>query len=219
MAHTVSRSKELFYGDGVRPGNNRPAPLTPACVQLSLGSPIAADPDGYAEAQAVAGAGNLTLNGALTGQADVPRNVTITSADDDSGVTFTVTGEDQYGRAMTEAITGADTDTAAGAKAFYKVTSIAASGAAAGNVSAGTGDVLGLPYAAVKAAQVDTVWFNDAKDASATVVKAATATATATTGDVRGTVDPNSACDGSEVMVSMYPDPTTAETLWGVAQG
>lgn len=215
---TVSRSNEIFYGSGVRSGNPRPAPLTPARILLSLGSPVAADADGYAAAQAVAAAGNLTLDGALAGVADVPRNVVITSAGDDSGITFTVTGTDIYNHALTETITGADTAAASGKKAFKRVTQIAASAAAAGNVSAGTGDVLGLPYAAISAAQVPAVWFNDAVDGSATIVKAVTSTASATTGDVRGTVDPDSACDGSVVQVEMYPDPSSAETLYGVAQ-
>ena len=61
----------------------------------------------------MSGAGNLTINGALADGGSVtfdqPRNVIITSAGDDSGDTFTVTGTDETGTAQTEDITGADT--------------------------------------------------------------------------------------------------------------
>ena len=45
---------------------------------------------------------------------DSPRNVTILSASDDSGITFTVTGTDESNNAQTEVITGADSTTATG---------------------------------------------------------------------------------------------------------
>lgn len=103
----------------------------------------AADADGISTAATLAGAGNLTINGALaSGGAvtfDQPRNVTITSAGDDQGVTFTVTGTDETGAAQTEAITGANADVATGTSYFATVTQIAADGATAGNVTAGSG--------------------------------------------------------------------------------
>lgn len=104
-----------------------------------------------AQAQAVAGAADLTLNGTLvnggvaylTSPALAARSVAITSAGDDTGITFTVYGAVDivpgFGYMMgSETITGADTDVAATRTRFYTVTRIAASGAAAGNVSAGT---------------------------------------------------------------------------------
>ena len=103
----------------------------------------AADADGISVAATLSEAGNLTIGGALaSGGAvtfDQPRNVTITSAGDDTGITFTVTGTDETGAAQTEVITGADTDVAIGTSYFATVTQIAASGASAGNVSAGSG--------------------------------------------------------------------------------
>lgn len=223
--HTVSKADQIFYGPGVSPGTSSSypgAPLTPPRVKLSLGSPVAIDDDGYRADAAIAAAGALTLDGALVsngvGTPDVPRNVVITSAGDDSGITFTITGT-RYQDIVVETVTGADTGAAASAKAFDTVTAITASGAAAGNVKIGTGDVLGLPFAATTASQIPAVWFNDALDASATVVNADTTDpATATTGDTRGTVDPDSACDGSAVEVEMYPDGTSAEGLHGIAQ-
>jgi len=106
-----------------------------------------------ATAQAVAGAGNLTLDGSLvSGGVATLRSVagayvTITSAGNDSGITFTVKGiaygtSGQY--AVSETLTGSNTSVVSTTKLFYQVTSIAASGAAAGNVSAGTNGVITL---------------------------------------------------------------------------
>ena len=103
----------------------------------------AADPDGISVAASVSGAANLTIGGTLASGGSVtfdsPRNVTILSAADDSGITFTVTGTDESGTSATETITGADTGTATGTSFFATVTQIATSGSSAGNVSAGSG--------------------------------------------------------------------------------
>jgi hypothetical protein len=106
-------------------------------------APAASDDNGISTAATLSGAGNLTINGALADGGSVTlddaRQVIITSAGDDSGDTFTVTGTDEVGNAQTEAITGADTGVATGSKYFTTITQIAASGASAGNVEAGTG--------------------------------------------------------------------------------
>lgn len=108
--------------------------------------PVAVDPDGLAEAQAVAGAQALTLNGALivdgvfTG--DYARQLGILSAGDDNAITFTVTGTDADGKAQSEAVAGSAgaPGTAETTKYYKTVTSVVSSGAAAGNVSVGTVD-------------------------------------------------------------------------------
>lgn len=110
----------------------------------------ALDADGISTAATLSGAGNLTINGALASGGsctfDAGRIVTILSAGDDSGDTFTVTGTDVNGDAQTEDITGANAGTATGTKYFKTVTQIATDGASAGNVSAGVnasaGDVI-----------------------------------------------------------------------------
>ncbi len=95
-----------------------------------------------ATSQAVGGAGNLTLDGSATGGGTatftMPERVAITSAGTDTGITFTVTGTDVFGRPQVEVITGSDAATATGSEYFATVTQIAASGAAAGNVTIGT---------------------------------------------------------------------------------
>jgi len=110
----------------------------------------ALDADGISTAATLSGSGNLTINGALASGGsctfDAGRIVTILSAGNDSGDTFTVTGTDVNGDAQTEDITGANAGTATGTKYFKTVTQIATDGASAGDVSAGVnasaGDVI-----------------------------------------------------------------------------
>jgi hypothetical protein len=106
------------------------------------------DADNIAVAQAVGSATNLTLNGALvvSGVAllnpAAPRSVSITSAGNDSGISFTVYGATGYANGVyvygQETISGANTGVRSTATRFYTVTRVAASAAAAGNVSVGT---------------------------------------------------------------------------------
>lgn len=122
----------------------------PSTVILQL---AAANSSGIALAQAVAAAGNLTLNGALVtaGVAtfDVARRVLIASTGNSSAVVFTITGTDRSGNAQTDTITGLGG--AAGASAystrdFLTVSKIAASAACTGNISAGTNGVGSSPW-------------------------------------------------------------------------
>lgn len=180
-------------------------------VQLDLGAPIAASATFFRAAAAVGGAGALTL---LKTTLDVPRNITITSAGDDTGDTFTVTGADEYGATMIETITGANAGVAAGVKAFKTVSSIVASGASAGNVSIGFGDVLGLPiWVGGSGAAIKLLEKQDGAEATPGTIAAGLARATqstATTVDVRGRYDPNAACDGAKrfTIVVAVEDPT-----------
>lgn len=130
----------------------------------------------------------VVVNGVTRYTCDVPRTVSITSGGVDTGITFLVVGFDQYGYAMSEAITGASTATAVGKKAFKSVISITPSGAAAGTVTAGTSDVFGLPVAVVDAVYIANAKWNATLAANAgTFVAADATTATTITGDVRGT--------------------------------
>lgn len=101
----------------------------------------AADADGISTSQTPGAAGNLTITGALAsgGVATLGygRKVTITSAGNDSGRTFTVTGTDENGNAQTESITGPNIGTSTGTKNFLTVTQIAIDAAAAGAITAG----------------------------------------------------------------------------------
>jgi len=101
----------------------------------------ALDADGISTAASVGNNAALTIGGALADSGsctfDAGRVVTILSAGDDSGISFTVTGTDVNGDSQTESITGANAGTATGSKYFKTVTGISAVGNPAGNVSAG----------------------------------------------------------------------------------
>jgi VCBS repeat-containing protein len=101
----------------------------------------AADADGIATSQTPSGAGNLTINGAKASGGvatfNAARQVTITSAGDDQARTFTITGTDVNGNALTEAVAGADTAAATSTKHFLTVTQIAVDDATTGAVTAG----------------------------------------------------------------------------------
>jgi len=148
-----------------------------------------------------------TTNAAGTAvlQLDVPRNVTVTlGAGSPTTRNVTISGFDVYGQAMTETIATGTTQstTVAGKKAFYQISGATISGSPVVTVSVGTGDVFGCPVRFPNKGYLARVGWNDvlAEDA-ATVVVADATTATATTGDVRGTVAPSSAADGSKRLV------------------
>lgn len=160
---------------------------------------------------------------------DVPRNITVAVTHSSSVVamTITVSGYDLYGEPMSEALSitaGTTSKTAAGKKAFKYVRSIALTAAAdatANTLNLGYGDVLGLPYRLAAKSDFFTngTFFNEVLEATApTIVVADATTATTTTGDVRGTIDLNSACDGSAVSVWYKTDPTSIDTLFGITQ-
>lgn len=104
-----------------------------------------ADSDGLAQAQSLAGAGSLTLNGVLVsggvGELDTARRVLITSVGNDSALTWTVTGTDRNGNSQTEDVAGASGAGVYTDLDFLTVTDISADGATAGNVTAGTNGV------------------------------------------------------------------------------
>ena len=119
-----------------------------------FGAVAATDADGISTTASISGAAALTINGALTSGGsytsgdNIGQLVTILSAADDSGITFTIVGTDAVGDALTEVVTGADTSTATSSGYFNTVTSITTSAATAGNVSAGvTGTGTGTVFA------------------------------------------------------------------------
>jgi hypothetical protein len=168
-----------------------------------------------AATQTPAAAGSLTLTagtsvrsittagGVTVLQLDCPRAVQLTTA---SGTivtsrNLTVSGYDYYGQAMSEVIATGTTSSAvanvAGKKAFFQITGITISGSLPVAITVGTTDVLGLPVRVFNVSYVASVKSNNtlAQDAG-TFVAADTATATTTTGDVRGTYAPATASNG-----------------------
>jgi len=143
----------------------------------------------------------VTLNNGSIGYAlDVPRALIITIGTGTiASNTITITGFDYFGQPMSEAIATGTTQstTVSGKKAFYIVTSITTTGAVGGTVAVGTTDLLGIPVRVANVAYVVSVKSNNtlAQDAGS-FVAADTATATTTTGDVRGTYAPATASNG-----------------------
>ena len=154
-----------------------------------------------------------TAGAAVVTTAGTPTGLTYTLGV--APVTVTVTGYDLYGQPMSEAITSSAAVSTAvnGKKAFFQVTSIAVSDATGTALTVGTTDILGLPVRVVNVAYVASVKSNNtlAQDAG-TFVAADTATATTTTGDVRGTYVPATASNGIVRTVM-------AITLPGIAVG
>ena len=143
----------------------------------------------------------VTLNTGSIGYAlDVPRALIITIGTGTiANQTITITGFDYFGQPMSEAIATGTTQstTVSGKKAFYIVTSITTTGAVGGTVAVGTTDLLGIPVRVANVAYIVSVKSNNtlAQDAGS-FVAADTATATTTTGDVRGTYAPATASNG-----------------------
>ena len=169
--------------------------------------PQAAVTNNIAASQTAAGAGAVTLtagtsvksvvrtDGTTVLQLDLPRAVKVNCST--TARAFTVSGYDYYGQPMSEVITVATAATAVtGLKAFYQISGVTIAGSATA-VVVGTSDVLGLPVRVFNVSYVASVKSNNtlAQDAG-TFVAAATATATTTTGDVRGTYAPATASDG-----------------------
>ena len=109
----------------------------------TFGTVDATDPNGLSTVATIGSATTLTLNGALiadsvyTTGTNIGQIITILSAADDTGVTFTTVGTDANGDALTEVITGVNAATASSTSYFQTVTSITTDGATTGNVSAG----------------------------------------------------------------------------------
>lgn len=186
--------------------------------------PLVLQAAGLAAAQAVAGAGNLTLtagtgvttsvvNGTTRYTLDTPRCVSLVSANaGDTTQTATVSGFDQYGQAMTATVALNGTNTVASTKAFKSVTQIAISAATAGNISAGYNDKLGLPVRLLDVGYITSVkWAGAlAQDAGTAVAADVTSPATAATTDVRGCYTPSSAANGSRRLVMTIAVPAIA---------
>lgn len=210
------QSDDLWMGNATGPQTNSWA--GPGTIGRGVGPlgriyifdtvPAAASATAVCAAQAVAGAGNATINGASAsgGVATfaAPRAVNVdTSSSANTTQTVTITGTDYWGQAQTETIAMNGTAAVAGLKAFKTVTQVAVSAAITGTMTIGSTDTFGLPYRVTDAGYIVRAgWANALADDAGTFVAAdTTSPATATTGDVRGTYTPSSAADGAKRLV------------------
>lgn len=164
-----------------------------------------ADADVLLASTAVVASTNYTVD------VDVPepfgRSISVES---DNAGDITVVGKDFLGQIMSETIT-CTVGTVAGAKAFKQITELKASSGLAGNVIVKAGAEYGLPFCGVEVIRevVDGV-----ASSEGAITVPDSATATATTGDVRGTYNPNTAGDGSKDISLTYV--TTSELAGGL---
>lgn len=169
--------------------------------------PVALAANNVCAAQAIAGAANAVINGALatSGVATITdpfgRSLQFVSSNaGDTTQTVTVTGTDYLNNAMTARITLNGTTVIQGTKAFKTISQVAVSAALVGNLTVGTGDKLGLPVAVASSNLIAHAGWNStlARDAGTFVAAVATNPATNLTGDTRGTYQPSSATDGAK---------------------
>lgn len=136
---------------------------------------------------------------------DVPRAVSLTSAGGNnfSGVNFTITGYDFYGRKTTQTRVGPNGTTVNTLKAFMSVLSVVPDTTdGTHNVSVGSSDIFGLSFACADAGYLIAKWANAlALDAGTFVAADTTSPATAATGDPRGTYLPSSVSNGTNRLV------------------
>ena len=224
--HNVSTADEISRGaahmGGATPDGRRGVTWS-HLVKVDFGAVAAADPDGIlndasatdsVQTYAVADF-EVAANG---GVLDVARNITaVGTAGADHVVT--VTGTDHYGHTVVENLTLNGTNAIAGQKAFKTVTGVSvAAGAAGDTFDLGWGDILGLPY---RLANVDDLCSSavDGSVEDVTIAVADANTATATTGDVRGTVDFTQASNGSlRFSLVMEVDASDKLAAYGVDQ-
>jgi len=102
-------------------------------LTLNGSSVTTTDPDGIVDAETLGSAGNFALDGAQTSSGSATglnSFITIASPNDNSSVTFTITGTDIDGNAQTENITGVNNNTITSTKIFKTVTQVASDASA-----------------------------------------------------------------------------------------
>lgn len=136
---------------------------------------------------------------------DVARAPSLTGSADISAVTFTFRGFDDYGAPLTQTKVGVASATTGNLlKAFKSILSVTPNATdGVNNVSIGTSDIIGLPYAVTDAGFLTSVGWNNtlARDTGTFAPAIGTIPSTAALGDVRGTYLPSSACDGAKRLV------------------
>lgn len=117
---------------------------------LTVGPLVAAADNNISTSQTPAGAGNLTITGALASGGvatlDVARRILVTTVSDESSKTLTLYGTDRSGNVISEAMTGPNATTAYTSKDFKTLTRVAVSAAFTGAVKVGTNGVASSPW-------------------------------------------------------------------------
>ncbi len=119
-------------------------------IVVTAGPLATADADGIAQSQTPAGAGALTLNGALVvaGVAvlDIQRKVLVTTVSDEHTKTLVIAGTNASGSIISETMTGPNATTGQSVLDYKTVTSVTVSAAFTGAVTVGTNGVAASPW-------------------------------------------------------------------------
>lgn len=168
---------------------------------------LEADDTVWKASTTVAASTTYTFDNAVEIPTEFGRNVVVESTDAGD---ITIVGKDFLGQVMTETLTCivGDVD---GAKAFKQITGVIAAADLAGDIILKAGQELGLPFCATELVR-ETV--DGASAADGAITAPVTAAPTATTGDVRGTYNPNTAGDGGKDISMTYI--TTSELTDGL---
>jgi hypothetical protein len=219
------RNGDAWYGRA----NADKGYTVPKVAVVEFGAIAAAAAGAVVDTINTTGAGTISATGSLVSGGvatfDVPRNVSILATGSMTGFTYTVNGTDQYGETMSETIIGPTGSAAAraGVKAFKTVTSITTTGSNGQAISVGTGTKLGLPYRIADAGKVLGMAVDGVQETALTIVAGYLTTSnasTATTADVRGTVAPNTAPNGTKRFSLQFivGDADTKAGLYGLDQ-
>lgn len=147
------------------------------------------------------------------------RCLQFTSVGDDHLGTVAVVGVDIYGYLVHETVTLSNATVAVSKKSLKGVVSLTPGGTLSGsNLSVGTSDTFGFPLSANIFPDVLMFWNNALITATTGVTTRAVGTATATTGDVRGTYAVQSASDGTKALVVFANPRQTLVGLVGAVQ-
>lgn len=223
--HTISHADTLYHGNvyhgGYSADGRRGVELSHLTF-VDLGSPDTADVDAVLNGVTVETDETLTytVGDMTTATFDVPRNVQLVSTDGtQADNVVTITGADDYGDVMVEAITANGTTTVQGKKAFKTLTSIAvAAGTEATTLDLGFGNVLGLPFNLSSKIYLRDKRADETVEAWTVVV--ADTDQDSTAGDARGTITPNTTPNNvvNFTCVMVVPDVSSKTAAFGAAQ-
>lgn len=198
----------------------RVTPLTSNATNISVMQTVSATTFAL-----TVGTGTVTgtgPGGVFAVQFDTPRTIAMSGTASGNATRVTITGYDLVRQPMTEVISSpAGATKTFGVKAFLGVISAAAASNTASNIAIGSSDVLGLNVRIDSASQVTAInWNNTLATATTGLTVASTVTATASTGDVRGTYAVQTAADGTKALTFAYVvnDPDTTAGIYGVTQ-
>lgn len=225
---SLTNASEMYAGRGryaalLGMNGRLGAPVTPM-TRIDMGAADADDANGIVESQDLTALGVFSTDvtaaaaiaaAALTGVFDVPRNAVAAWT---GTAVITVTGTDIYDEVISESSASGTSFT--GKKAFKTINDVSVSGDVTA-LTVGSGDVLGIPYVLTGEFDVVTFYADTTEEKlAATFVAADGSVATATTGDIRGTVSPNTAPDGSVnfYLLMHVQDNSSKQGLVGVTQ-